>query len=477
VVTTIEKPAPATGTAGERVLRVRGGRPLHGTVTIGGAKNAALPALAATLLTGEECVLSNVPDLADIGTMLALLRSLGAEAEHDKARKRVRVRAANIASTKAPADLVARMRASFLVAGPLLARCGEMSASTPGGCQLGARPVDVDVRGFRQMGATIAFAADGQSICGRTLGLRGAPIYMDYPSHTGTENLLMAASLASGRTTIVHAACEPEIVHLGNMLTRMGARISGLGSPIITVDGVDRLHGVSEPILPDRLEAGTFAIAAVATGGEVTLEEVREADMLPLTAKLREAGAEIWTDRDRMLVRSGSTLRAVEVQTLPYPGFPTDLQAAFAVLMTQAHGVSRIYERVFDDRLRYTDQLRAMGADVRVERLQPVDDAGHPLPSAVRYGSRADFHGPTSLTGRPVRCLDIRAGAGVVLAGLVADGETEVSALHHLDRGYEGFVEKLQGLGADVTESEVGGRRSEERTAASPALDRGTAGA
>ena len=438
-------PAPA-----ERVLRVRGGAPLRGAVTISGAKNAALPALAATLLTADECVLTNVPDLADIGTMLALLRSLGAETEHDRERKRVRVRAATIDRTDAPAELVAAMRASFLVAGPLLARCGEMSASAPGGCQLGARPVDVDVRGFRQMGAAIDFDDDGQHIVGRATGLRGVSIYMDYPSHTGTENLLMAATLASGRTTIVNAACEPEIVFLGNMLNRMGARIKGLGSPTITIDGVDRLHGVSEAILPDRLEAGTFAIGAVITGGEVTLHDVREPDMLPLTAKLREAGADIWIDHERMLVRPSAGLRAVEIQTLPFPGFPTDLQAAFAVLMTQAQGRSRIYERVFDDRLRYTDQLRGMGAGIRVERLQPIDETGNPVPGPNRYGTRAEIFGPTSLTGRPVRCLDIRAGAGVVLAGLIASGETTVSALQHLDRGYEGFVDKLKSLGADV---------------------------
>ena len=438
-------PAPA-----ERVLHVRGGAPLRGDVTISGAKNAALPALAATLLTADECVLSNVPDLADIGTMLALLRSLGAETEHDRKRKRVRVRAATIEHTDAPADLVAAMRASFLVAGPLLARCGEMSASAPGGCHLGARPVDVDVRGFRQMGAAIDFDDDGQHIRGRATALRGVPIYMDYPSHTGTENLLMAATLASGRTTIVNAACEPEIVFLGSMLNRMGARIKGLGSPTITIDGIDRLHGVSETILPDRLEAGTFAIGAVISGGEVTLNDVREPDMLPLTAKLREAGTDIWIDHERMLVRPSAGLRAVEIQTLPFPGFPTDLQAAFAVLMTQMQGRSRIYERVFDDRLRYTDQLRAMGASIRVERLQPIDETANPIPGPIRYGTKAEIFGPTSLTGRPVRCLDIRAGAGVVLAGLIASGETTVSALQHLDRGYEGFVDKLKSLGADV---------------------------
>src|SRR5215207_927728 len=318
-----------------------------------------------------------------------------------------------------------------------------MSASAPGGCQLGARPVDVDVRGFRQMGAAIDFDDDGQQIAGRATGLRGVSIYMDYPSHTGTENLLMAATLASGRTTIVNAACEPEIVFLGNMLNRMGACITGLGSPTITVDGVDRLHGVSEAVLPDRLEAGTFAIGAVITGGEVTLNDVREPDMLPLTAKLREAGADIWVDHDRMLVRPSSGLRPVEIQTLPFPGFPTDLQAAFAVLMTQATGLSKIHERVFEDRLRYTDQLNHMGANIWVERFAPD-----------RYGTRAEIQGPTQLHGAEVRALDIRAGAGMVLAGLIANGSTVISDVHHIDRGYDNLVGKLRELGAQISNSE-----------------------
>ena len=441
----------------ERTIVIQGGVPLRGTVTIGGAKNAALPALAATLLTADECVLNNVPDLADIGTMVALLRALGAEVDVDRGRKRVRVRAATIDRLDAPPELVAKMRASFLVAGPLLGRFGEVVVATPGGCRLGARPVDVDVRGFRQMGARVDFDDAEGTVAATTIGLRGARIYMDYPSHTGTENLLMAATLASGRTTIVHAACEPEIVHLGSMLNRMGARIGGLGSPTITVEGVDRLHGVAETILPDRLEAGTFAIGGVITGGEVTLRNVREPDMLPLTAKLREAGADIWVDDDSMLVRAGRELGAVEIQTLPFPGFPTDLQAAFAVLMTQASGLSKIRERVFEDRLRYTDLLRAMGAEIWVEKFASLDEAGNVLPGAVRYGTRADVTGPTPLRGTAVRCLDIRAGAGMVLAALVAQGETLVSDVHHLDRGYENLVPKLQDLGARITERDEGG--------------------
>ncbi len=434
-------PAPNVVSApqGFRMLEIEGGTPLRGAVDIGGAKNAALPLIAATLLTADECTLTNVPDLSDCHTMVDLLRALGAEVSFDTARHRVTVRAANITTTSAAPELVAKMRASFLVAGPLLARFNETTASTPGGCKLGARPVDVDVRGFRKMGAEVD--ATDEMITARTIGLHGARIYMDYPSHTGTENLLMAAVLASGKTTIVNAACEPEIVALGNMLNRMGAQISGLGSPMIVIQGVDRLHGVSEMILPDRLEAGCYAIGAVITRGEVTLRGVREPDMLPLTEKLREAGAEVWHQDSDMLVRTRQPLTAVEIQTLPFPGFPTDLQAPFAVLMTQSEGVSRIHERVFDDRLRYTDELVKMGADVRVEKFSPT-----------RYGTKADIFGPTKLTGTNVRALDIRAGAGMVLAGLIADGRTTVSDVYHLDRGYEALVPKLRQIGAQINE-------------------------
>ena len=424
---------------GGRTLVMSGGVPLFGEVEIGGAKNAALPILAATLLTSEECILNNVPNLSDIRTMVQLLRSLGTTIEFDERRHRIRVRTAELTSTSAPPELVQKMRASFLIAGPLLARFGEVTATTPGGCQLGARPVDVDMRGFAKMGAEIE--STDQMINARTVGLRGARIYMDYPSHTGTENLLMAATLADGKTTIVNAACEPEIVALGLMLVRMGARIQGLGSPTIVVEGVDRLHGVSETILPDRLEAGCYAIGAVITGGEVTLRRVREADMLPLSEKLRDAGADIWHHDDNMLVRPTKRLEAVEIQTMPFPGFPTDLQAPFAVLMTQSHGVSKIHERVFEDRLRYTDELAAMGANIKVEKYG--NDA---------FATRATVYGPTPLKGAAVRALDIRAGAGMVLAGLVADGQTIISDIRHIDRGYEGLVRKLRDLGALIDE-------------------------
>lgn len=444
-VNTISASVPPSGESDwNRALFINGGNPLRGSVSISGSKNAALPILAASLLTRDEVHLSNVPNLSDIRTMIDLLQALGAEAEFDPESGRVRVRAAKISRTDAPPHLVEKMRASFLVAGPLLARMGSMSASTPGGCQLGVRPVDVDVRGFRQMRAAVE--ASDSTITAQVTGsrLRGAGIFMDYPSHTGTENLLMAATLAEGRTTIVNASCEPEIVSLGNMLIRMGARIRGLGSPTITVDGVDRLSGVSEVIQPDRLEAGTYAIAAVITGGEVRLDRVVEADLLPVRAKLEEAGAELWSRGDSLLVRPGRSLRAVEVQTLPYPGFPTDLQAAFAVLMTQATGVSRIKERVFEDRLRYVEQLNLLGADIWVEQL-----------NERRMGNEALITGPTRLRGTSVKAIDIRAGAGMVLAGLIAEGQTTVHNIHHIARGYEDLVGKLTSLGAQIEEQAV----------------------
>jgi UDP-N-acetylglucosamine 1-carboxyvinyltransferase len=429
----------ATAPAGERFIRIEGGRPLSGRVKIGGAKNAALPILAATLLTSEPMVLTNVPNLADIATMVDILQSLGADVKWEPNEHRVQVHAANLTTTAVPPELVQKMRASFLVSGPLLARCHGFDITTPGGCQLGTRPVDVDVRGFRRMGAEVGFS--DQTVSAAAPALRGARIFMDYPSHTGTENLLMAAALAEGKMTIVNASCEPEIVALGSMLNRMGARITGLGSPIIVVEGVDKLHGVSETILPDRLEAGMYAIGAVITKGEVVIENIKPFDMLPLTSKLQDAGAEIWINDDAMLVRPGSELRAVEVQTLPFPGFPTDLQAPFAALMTQATGQSKLHERVFEDRLRYTDELNKMGASIYVEKF-----------GQNRYATRAEINGPTRLHGADVRALDIRAGGGVVLAGLVADGVTTVRDVKHIDRGYDGLVAKLRLLGASIEE-------------------------
>jgi UDP-N-acetylglucosamine 1-carboxyvinyltransferase len=427
----------------ERLLKIRGGNTLRGEVVISGAKNAALKALAATLLTADEVVLNNVPMLADVLSMADLLRAFGADVEVDRAAGRVQVRAKEIVRTSAPPELFRPTRASVVAAGPMLARCGEVSFFMPGGDQIGRRPIDVHLRGFQRMGATIEHREDQVIASGGKL--RGARIYMDYPSHTGTENLLMAATLATGKTVIVNASAEPEVVWLGQLLNRMGARISGLGSPIVTIEGVERLRGVSDYIPPDRLEAGSFAIGAIMTGGEVVLRDVREAHMLPLTEKLIEAGGEVWQHNDVMLVRAGSQLRAVDIQTLPFPGFPTDMQAPFVALLTQAEGVSRVHERVYEDRLRYTTELIKMGADIHVERIGT---------SGELFATSADVRGPSRLRGTRVQAIDIRAAVCMVLAGLVAEGETELEEVYHIDRGYENFVAKLTAIGGDVEDTD-----------------------
>ena len=427
----------------ERLLKIRGGNTLRGEITISGAKNAALKAMAATLLTSEEVMLDNVPMLADVLSMADLLRAFGADVEVERSSGRVRVRAKEIVRTSAPPNLFRPTRASVVAAGPMLARCGEVSFYMPGGDQIGRRPIDVHLRGFQRMGTTIEHRGD--EIIAKSGKLRGARIYMDYPSHTGTENLLMAATLATGKTVIVNASAEPEVVWLGQLLNRMGSRISGLGSPIVTIEGVERLRGVSEYIPPDRLEAGSFAIGAVMTGGEITLRDVCEPHMLPLTEKLTEMGAEVWHSNDMMLVRAGSRLKGVDIQTLPFPGFPTDLQAPFTALLTQAEGVSTVHERVYEDRLRYTTELLKMGADIRVER---IGDRGELMATS------AEIHGPSKLHGARVAAIDIRAAVCMVLAGLVADGETELEEVYHLDRGYENFVAKLTALGADVEDTD-----------------------
>ncbi len=414
-----------------KTIVTTGGARLTGRVGIDGAKNATLPAMAAALLTEEECLLENVPVLEDVLVMVDLLRWLGAEVEFDQSNHQVRICARNVTQFDAPAHLVEKMRASFLVSGPLLSRFGQAGSTAPGGCKLGTRPVDVDLRGFRHMGATIESEDSGYRMSASRL--YGSELYMDYPSHTGTENLLMAATLARGTTTIVNAASEPEIAFIGSLLQDMGARVRGVGTPHIRVEGVDRLRGYRAAILPDRIEAGTIAIAAAITDGEVILDHVSESDMVPLTSKLRESGAEVWWSGDSMLVRGRGALTATEIQALPFPGFPTDLQAAFAVLMTQAEGSSRVYERVFNDRLRYSKELTRMGADIKVVDKQ-----------------QAIIDGPTKLTGTDVNALDIRSGACLVLAGLVAEGETRINEIQHLRRGYEDIVGKLRLLGADI---------------------------
>lgn len=410
---------------------IEGGVPLRGTVQVGGAKNAALPIMAACLLTRERCIIHNVPDIEDIKCMARVLESIGARVDF-LGGGAVAIEAAGLSSCAPPAEMMRRMRASFLVMGPLLTRMGEAQAPHPGGCAIGVRPVNVDIRGFGAMGARIS-QVDGNYVAqAGEGGLRGSSIYLDYPSHTGTENLLMAAVLARGKTVIKHASVEPEVVDLANFLVSMGARISGIGSTRLEIEGVGELHGTSYSVIPDRLAAGTFAIAAAISGGEVRVERVVCEHMDPVTYKLLEAGAEVEEGDNWLRVAGRRPLFAVEIQAIHYPGFPTDLQAAFGALLTQAQGTSLIHERVFENRLLYAAELQKMGAVIDVS------------------GQTARITGPTRLKGTTVKALDIRSGAAVILAALAAEGTTTVEDVHHVDRGYPDLVGTLSSLGASI---------------------------
>lgn len=414
---------------GQRFI-IEGGRRLQGSVRISGAKNAALPAMAASLLTKEDVILEEVPRIGDVEIMAEVLRSLGAAVEWLGEHK-MRLNAANIRSVVAPSDLVIKNRASFMVIGPLLARFGEAASRPPGGDVIGQRPVDVHLIGLKTLGAEIRL--EGDKYVAKAPRLKGTKVFMDYPSHIGTENLVMAASLAKGKTVLVNTSAEPEVVDLAAMLNSMGAGISGAGSSTIEIEGVDELHGTTHRIIPDRLEAGTFAIAAVITGGEVELRHVDCTHMECLIWKLTEIGAQVMPGQGVLSVKKGRPLSAANVQALPYPGFATDLQATIGVLLTQACGISVVHERVYDNRLLYMDELRKMGIDVEIN------------------GQTAVIRGPVPLKGTLVQALDIRCGAALVLAGLAAEGITEVMDIFHLDRGYEDIDGKLRGLGAAIS--------------------------
>ncbi|MCL5025038.1 MAG: UDP-N-acetylglucosamine 1-carboxyvinyltransferase [Chloroflexi bacterium] len=411
-------------------FRITGPCRLEGEVIVSGAKNAALPLMAAALLTGEQCVIENVPVIEDTRNLAEIMRLLGSEVDFDAKQHRVTVRAANLDRTIVPTDLAARMRASFLVTGPLLARSGAIAAPPPGGCDIGQRPVNVDIKGFLAMGAD--YRQENGSYMLQSKRLVGRRLYLDYPSHTGTENLLMAACLARGHTTIKNASGEPEVVALAACLAQMGARISGAGTSVIEVEGVDSLKGTHTRVIPDRIEAGTFALAAAATGGDIVLRDVIPSHIDPLTHKLQEIGAEVEEKGNTYHVWRRGPLRPVEVQTLPYPGFPTDLQAALATTLTLAEGTSIVHERVYDNRLQYVGQLLKMGASIKA------------------HGQTATVNGPSKLKASAVRALDIRSGAALILAALVADGTTEISDIYHIDRGYERLEDKLGRLGADI---------------------------
>ncbi len=416
-------------------LVIQGKRSLRGAVRVSGAKNAALPMLAAGLLTGEEVVLENVPDIEDIHTLVELLGTIGAEVSYAPAEHCVSIRARELRNPVVPPHIAEKARASFLVVGPLVARLGRAWAPHPGGCAIGSRPVNVDIKGLATMGASIGFEDPYYSV--RAPGrLRGERMYLDYPSHTGTENLLMAAALARGRTVIKHASAEPEVVALASLLTAMGARIKGAGTSEIEIEGVDELHGVRYTVIPDRIEAGTFAIAGAITGGEVELAPVVVGHMDPVTHKLREVGVRVDDEGVPYRVRGTGELVATELQTLPFPGFPTDLQACFSTLLTQARGTSIVHERVYDNRLGYASELVKMGAKI------------------VVHGQTATIEGPSPLRGTTVRARDLRAGAALVLAAMAAEGETVIEDVHHLERGYEDIVGKLSSLGASVRREE-----------------------
>ena len=422
---------PVEETAGifSEAFVIEGGYRLEGEIVISGAKNASLPMMAAALLTADECILHNVPDIEDVRILAQVLRFLGASVERLD-RNTYRIRADNIRNFQAPSELVRKMRASFLVMGPLLARFGRAASCPPGGDVIGQRPIDVHLIGFRALGAKITQENDIYTASADHL--RGTRIFMDYPSHIGTENLLMAACLAKGRTLLINASQEPEVVDLALMLNKMGARIRGAGTSYIEIEGVDRLHGTTHTVIPDRIEAGTYAAAAVITQGEIVLRQVACNHMESLIWKINEMGASAVEDGDNLYVKGTRPLRAVNVQALPYPGFATDLQSTIGVVLTQAEGVSVVHERVYDRRLIYLRELRKMGA-----RVKP-------------RGQTAIIEGPMRLAGTTVRALDIRSGAALVLAGLAAEGITTVTDIYHLDRGYQDMDKKLCEVGARI---------------------------
>jgi UDP-N-acetylglucosamine 1-carboxyvinyltransferase len=417
-------------------IRIRGGVPLEGVIAIGGAKNAALPLMAASLLTAETLTLENVPDLADIATMSNLLVQHGVATGVGETSatngRRVDLSATHITSITAPYDLVRKMRASVLVLGPLLARCGRARVSLPGGCAIGTRPIDLHINGLRQLGARIELR-EGYVDARAPKGLRGAEIVFPSVSVGATEHLLMAATLAEGETVLINAAREPEITDLAECLIAMGARIEGIGSDRLRIIGVGRLSGASHRIIPDRIETGTYIIAAAATGGEVRLTRTKLDLITAMARVLDNAGVEVTATEDGIAVRRRSDgLDGVDVMTEPYPGYPTDLQAQFMALMATARGASMITETIFENRFMHVPELARMGANINV------------------HGASAMVRGVPRLMGAPVMATDLRASVSLVVAGLAAEGETVINRVYHLDRGYERLEDKLSACGARI---------------------------
>jgi len=411
-------------------LLVKGGIPLHGEVAISGAKNAALPIMAAALLTSEPCVIRRVPNLSDIRFMGEILTSLGADVKFDG--DTVTICAAKIKGV-GNYELIRKMRGSICILGPLVGRLRQAAVSLPGGCVIGARPIDLHLKGLKALGATARI--EGGYVHVTAKKLKGAEVFLggrSGPTVLGTDNIMMAAALADGVTTIESAACEPEVTDLAHFLVAMGAKITGIGSPIITVTGVKSLHGAEHEIIPDRIEAATFAIAAAATDGEITIKGARADHLSAVFDKLREAGVIIDRIGSSIRVKRGSELKPVDVTTMPYAGFPTDVQAQIMALMTLAPGISIITERIFEARFMHVSELARLGADIAIEG-----------PSAIVKGGRP-------LSGAPIMASDLRASAALVIAGLAAKGETQVNRVYHIDRGYENIDGKLRGLGARI---------------------------
>jgi UDP-N-acetylglucosamine 1-carboxyvinyltransferase len=409
---------------------IEGGAALSGHVRAEGAKNACLPVMAASLLCEGEVVLHDVPPLEDVMSMCRVLECLGARVEYDAAEKKLSIDATGLSGVEAPYPLIRKMRASFLVIGPLLARMGKARVSLPGGCAIGIRPIDLHLKGLRALGAEVLIGHGFIETTAETL--RGERVYLDFPSVGATENIMMAAALTDGVTVIENAAEEPEVVDLARFINAMGGRVAGAGTDTIRISGVPRLFSAEYTVIPDRIEAGTYMVAAAVTGGRITVDNVIPTHLAPLIAKLKETGCDVLAEESSIHIRRNGGIRATDLKTMPYPGFPTDLQSQMMSLLTLARGTSVITETVFENRFMHVDELRRMGAQIKIE------------------GHTAVVTGRERIYGAPVRASDLRAGAALVLAGLAASGKTEVSCVHHIDRGYYRLTEKLASLGAAI---------------------------
>ncbi len=413
-------------------ILVKGGKPLTGKVTVSGAKNAVLPIIAASIMAGGQVQIDDVPNLTDVEIICQVIACLGAAVSRQG--NSVLVDPSRIDNHEAPHDLVSKMRASVVVMGALLARLGRAKISHPGGCAIGSRPINWHLKGFEALGAEIKM--NHGYLEATTPGLKGAKLYLDYPSVGATENIMMAATMAKGTTVIENAAQEPEIVDLANFLNVMGGKVRGAGTSIIKIEGVSTLSSANHNIIPDRIEAGSYLVAAALTGGDVLVENVIIDHLKPVIAKLRESGVEVIEEETGLRVRGNFELKGVDIKTQVHPGFPTDLQAPMMTLATIAKGTSIITETVFENRFMHVDELKRMGANIRIE------------------GRTAIVDGVPKLIGAPVKATDLRGGAALIIAGLAADGETQIENIYHIERGYEDIVEKLKGLGAQITRTQ-----------------------